>query len=267
MKKNNIQAIDFGLLYELQKEASTYKRKSVQDWDEKAPNINQRIHQGSYNEILIDYINLENVSTLLDLGCGPGTFSLRFAPLLEQIYALDFSSKMLELLEKNAKEKSISNIKTFCLDLEEEWNEVPKADIVLASRCLEVANLKQTLIKINSFAKKAVYLTFKDVGSFLSDEVLEVIGLEITPKPDYIYVVNILYSLGIKARVDFINPKDLCCQNKQDEEDYVKSIKWSLDGLNELQEKKLKKYYQECKATNKAPAFRNNAWALISWEK
>lgn len=267
MKKNNLEAIDFGLLYELQKEASTYKKKSKDEWDKKAPTMNESIHQGSYNETIMKALNLENASTLLDLGCGPGTFSLRFAPLLEQIYALDFSSKMLELLEKNAKEKNLSNIKTFCLDLEEDWNEVPKADIVLASRCLEVSNLKQTLVKLNEFAKKAVYLTFKDVGSFLSDEVLRVIGLEITPKPDYIYVVNILYSLGIKAKIDFINPADLCCQNKQSEDEYVSSIRWSLDALDELQEKKLRAYFKQCQAQNKAPAFRNNGWALISWDK
>lgn len=267
MNKTNLDAIDFALLYALQKSSSSAnKSKSASDWDSRAWEMNEKIHEGYYNDKMDTAIELGDSETLLDVGCGPGTFALRFAPRLKHVYAFDFSPKMLEVLHHNAKERGITNITSFEQDIEREWESVPACDIVVASRCLEVENIKDVLKKLNSHAKKRVYLTFKEGRSFLSDEILEIIGREITPKPDYIYLLNILYQMGIRAKVDFIDPGNDGYKIGTLEE-YLYSLTWSQNGLSDDERARASEYYIACQKDGKTPAHRNNRWALISWSK
>ncbi len=267
MIPTNIEAIDFSLLYNLQKCASSAnKSKSAEDWDARAWEMNENIHEGYYNDRMQERIDLSGVRTLLDVGCGPGTFALRFAPHVEQVHAFDFSPKMLEVLHHNAKERGIANITTSCINLEHEWEGIPSCDVVIASRCLEVNNIASVLQKLDAHTNKRVYLTFKEGRSFLSDEILEVLGREITPKPDYIYVLNILYQMGIRAKVDFIDPGNDGYKMGTLQE-YLYSLTWAQNGLSEEEEARASEYFLECQRAGKTPAHRNNRWALISWEK
>lgn len=267
MNPANIEAIDFSLLYTLQKRASSAnRRKNPEDWDKKAWEMNVNIHEGYYNDKMEEKIDLSDAETILDVGCGPGTFALRFAPKVKHAYAFDFSPKMLEVLHHNASERGVENLTSFCIDLEKEWRGVPLCDVVIASRCLEVDNIASVLQKLHHQAKKRVYLTFKEGRSFLSDEILEVMGREIIPKPDYIYLLNILYGMGIRAKVDFIDPGNDGYKMATLEE-YLYSLTWAQDGLSPEEEARARAYYLECQAQGKTPAHRNNRWALISWEK
>jgi hypothetical protein len=121
---------------------------------------------------------------------------------------------------------------------------------------------------LNAHAKKAVYMSVKVGKSFIADELLKLIGREITPRADYIYVVNMLYQMGINAKVDFVPKEDeKCCIPPQNVEEYIKSITWSLDTLSGKEEQKIREYFAQCQKEGRAPAFRNNAWAFIWWEK
>lgn len=267
MRESNIEAIDFELLYALQKRSSSVnKSKKAEDWDKKAWEMNVNIHEGYYNDFMESRVNLSDAETILDVGCGPGTFALRFAPRVKHAYAFDFSPTMLEVLAHNAKERGIGNITSFCVNLEEEWSGVPLCDVVIASRCLEVENIGAVLDRLNAHAKKRVYLTFKVGRSFLSDEILEVLGREIIPKPDYIYLLNILYQKGINASVEFIDPGNDGYKMASLEE-YLYSLTWAQNGLTPEEESRARDYFLACQSAGKTPAHRNNRWALISWEK
>ncbi len=147
---SNIEAINFASLYKVQRVASTHKKKDKDAWNKKATDMNKKIHNGFYNDTIEKSISFDKEDTLLDIGCGPGTFSLRFAPLVKHVSAFDFSSKMLEVLEENAKKQNITNITSFIHDMEKSWEDVPICDIVLASRCLEVDNIEAVLKELNS---------------------------------------------------------------------------------------------------------------------
>ncbi|MFV0480555.1 MAG: class I SAM-dependent methyltransferase [Campylobacteraceae bacterium] len=266
--KTTYDAIDFNTLYKVQKMASSHKKKGSFSWDEKAEGMNLKAHRGIYNEFIQSKINLEGVKSLLDIGCGPGTFAIYYAPLVKEVVAFDFSEKMLEKVEKNAKEKGYKNVKIIKADIEDDWKDIPKCDVAIASRCLEVDDLKKALTNLNNHAKKFAILSFKAGNSYLSDELLKVLKIEPTPRPDYIYVLNVLYQMGIQAKLDFVPSEDSkCCKPATDIEDYVKSIAWSLEGLSEKEEKRAREYFLKCEKEGKEPAFRNNAWAVISWEK
>lgn len=49
--------------------------------------------------------------------------------------------------------------------------------------------------------------------------------LNIPPAPDYIYVINILYQLGVKAKVDFITHSDKRFDSENFDE-FVDKMKW-----------------------------------------
>lgn len=264
---SNLEAIDFGRLYSVQRKASTHKKKDKDSWDKKATNMNKKIHSGFYNDTIVKSIPFDKEDTLLDVGCGPGTFSLPFAPLVKQVFAFDFSVNMIEALEKNAKKLDIENITSFTHDMETSWDDVPVCDVVLASRCLEVDNMKAVLKELDSHAKKTVYLTYKVGKSYLDEQVLDVIERKITPKPDYIYIVNILYSMGINAKVEFITPNGSACTEVMDEEEYIQSLSWSLDGISDDEAQKAKEFYKKCIEDGINPPLRDNRWAFISWSK
>lgn len=264
---SNIKAINFATLYSTQRVASTHKIKDKESWNKKATNMNKKIHNSFYNDMIKKVIKIDKEDTILDVGCGPGTFSLPFAPLSKHISAFDFSSKMIEILEASIKEKNINNITSFVHDMEDSWDHIPTCDIVLASRCLEVEDMEDILKKINMHAKKAVYLTFKLGKSYLNEKVLVAIGRDIIPKPDYIYLINILYNMGIYAELKLICPDESKYTTVESEKEYIESISWSLDGITEEEANKASKFYKECLSKDICPPLRDNRWALISWKK
>jgi hypothetical protein len=128
--------------------------------------------------------------------------------------------------------------------------------------------LADVLHSLDAHARRRAYITLKAGRGFMSDALMEVLGRDTIPKPDYIYAVNILYQMGRRAKVDFIPKEDEeCCNTPQNVEDYIKSITWSLGELTPQEEENARKHFAECQSNQTKPAFRNNAWALISWEK
>lgn len=264
LKKTNIKKLDFSKLYKKQMKKSTFKSKNSSDWDKKAEHFNQSMKNSLYTQEFISKMNLNDCETLLDIGSGPATISLALANDLKQVFALDYSSKMLELANENAKEQNITNLTTINRSWEDNWDDVPNADIVVASRSMEVKNIKKALQKLNDKANKRVYITTKVGGSFINEDILKLLNKKITPRPDYIYVLNILHSMKIYAKVDFIHTA-----NKKfvslNENEFIQSIKWSLGDISKKEESVLRKYFNG-DFKNKKDNDRLT-WAFISWDK
>ena len=265
MQYENFEDIDFNKLYVKQKEKSTFKAKAKESWDKKAPSMNEKVHKSIYNEQFLNLLNLDGISTLLDVGCGVGNLSLRLASKLSQVYSLDYSAKMLEILAQNAKEQNILNIKTINKSWYDLWGEVPNADLVIASRSMEVKDMKEALIKLNDKANKKVALSYKVGGSFVSNEILEVLKRNIIKKPDYIYLVNILYSMGIRANVNFVQSEGRGTIYNSKEK-FIESVSWSIGDLSAKEINSLENYYDNLD-TSKRINEEFVYWAIISWDK
>ena len=219
--------IDFNELYVKQKEASTFKIKSQDAWDKKALSMNKKVHNSIYNDEFLSIINTKRCESLLDVGCGVGNLSLKLAKKIKEVNSLDYSTGMLDILKQNAKNETIENIKTINKSWYDSWEKVPKCDIVIASRSMEVVDMKEALKKLDSQAKKRVYLSYKVGGSFLSDDILNAMQRDVIKKPDYIYVVNILYSMGINASVNFVRSEGRSTVYTS-QEDFIKSDSCSI---------------------------------------
>lgn len=261
----NYDDIDFNALYIKQKEKSTFKMKSQEAWDKKAPSMNKRVHQSIYNDEFLELIDSHNCKSLLDIGCGVGNLSLKLASQLKQVYCLDYSQGMLNILKQNATSRKLNNINTLHKSWYDNWDEVPCCDIVIASRSMEVKDMKAALKKLNSKALKKVYLSYKLGGSFLNDDILKVMNREIIKKPDYIYLVNILYGLGINARVNFVNSEGRSTVYTSCEE-FIKSVQWSIGETTIAEEDALKVYYDE-HVKDRIESVDYVQWAVISWDK
>lgn len=266
MKRDlKLEEIDFNNLYIEQKQKTTFKMKGVEDWNKKAVHMNERIHKSIYNDEFLNAINYDNCESVLDMGCGVGNLSLKMAEKLKTVYSLDYSPSMLEYLKDNAKQRNITNIEPIEHSWYDSWDEIPKADIVIASRSMEVKDMKAALEKLNDKANKRVYLTYKVGGSFLDEDILNAIKKNVIKKPDYIYLLNILYSMGINASVNFLKSEGRSSMYS-DVDNFVKSVTWSLGELSSDEENRLKEYFQNITNEEKN---RNKYvyWALISWEK
>ncbi len=265
LSKMNINYIDFEALYKEQKLKSTFKGKTREDWDKKAHSMNLKIHENLYNDKFLEILDYSECNTVLDVGCGPGTFALKLATKLQKVYALDYSSKMLECLKHNCYEKSISNIELIHKSWEDDWSDIEPCDIVIASRSMEVMNIKEALEKLHNKAKKRVYITFKVGGSFVYDEILNQIEREVFARPDYIYIVNILYNMGIYAKVQFL-PSEDSRFSSSNSDDFIEKVEWSLGELSLSEKERLREYFEnEFKQREQNRVLTN--WALIYWDK
>jgi len=169
------------------------------------------------------------------------------AEKVDQIYGYDFSPKMLEFARENAQIYGAKNIKFAQKAFEDDWSDVPACDVVFASRCLEVDNLKTALNKLLSKTKKSLYITFKVGGSFVDDEILDAIEREVEQKPGFVYLLNILFQMGYLPSLSYIKAQCHGGRAKSAEE-FVQKTRWMLGGeLSDTEEARLAEYFNNGK--------------------
>ena len=261
---SNYDEIDFDALYRAQKARSSFGKKIAADWDKKAPSFNEGVMKSAYAREFIDKVDFTGVSTLLDFACGAGALSVLAAKKVDQIYGYDFSSKMLEFARENAQTYGAKNVKFAQKAFEDDWSDVPACDVVFASRCLEVDDLKAALGKLLSKTKKSLYITFKVGGSFVDEEILGAIGRKVEQKPDFVYLLNILFQMGYLPSLSYI--KSPCSAGPATSaEEFVQKTRWGLGGeLSSTEEARLAEYFNSGKC---APKQEFMHWAFVRVDK
>jgi len=244
---SNYDEIDFDALYKAQKAKSSFGKKLAEHWDKKAPSFNEGVMKSAYARDFLSRVDFSGVSTLLDFACGAGALSVLAADKMERIYGFDFSPKMLEFARENAKAYGAKNAKFAQKAFEDDWSDVPACDLVFASRCLEVDDLKPVLLKLLSKTKKALYITFKVGGSFIDDEILDAIGREAEQNPGFVYLLNILFQMGYLPSLSYI--KAWCHGGgAKSAEEFVQKTRWGLGGeLSDTEEALLAEYFNSGK--------------------
>jgi ubiquinone/menaquinone biosynthesis C-methylase UbiE len=72
----------------------------------------------------------------VDLGCGSGQLTLRLAPQVATVLAVDISQEMISLLEQNARRVEISNVRAIAMPLEHLSLESGSVDLVVSNYAL-----------------------------------------------------------------------------------------------------------------------------------
>jgi SAM-dependent methyltransferase len=259
----SLDRIDFAVLYREQMARAGRREKDPGDWDRRAEAMSQGVFAGAYVEGFVARLDLSGCTSLLDVGCGPGTIALSVAHRLERVYGLDYSPGMLEAFVENARQRGVENATPILRAWEDDWADVPVCDVVVASRSTQVADLASALEKLDRHARRRAYLTHLVGGRFLDDEVMDALGRVDEPLPDYLYVVSLLHQRGIHPRLDYLEGENRL-RRCQDFADCLHKVTWSLGELTPIEAERLRAYYERYRdRLGRTPV----RWALVSWDK
>lgn len=256
--------IDFAQRYRDHMAAAGGREKPPEDWDARAAEMNRMVGESPYVKAFVERMDLSGAATLLDVGCGTGAIALSVADRLEHLYGLDYSQGMLDMLMRNAAARGLDNVEAIRRAWEDDWSDVPACDIVVASRSMTVMDMADALAKLDAKAKQRVYLTSLVGGRFIDAGIVELLGRNRPPLPDYIYVLNILYQMGRRPRLDYIK-NDNRLAGTESFEDFARKVAFSLGKLSETERTLLAAWYDADpnRARQGGEPFR---WAFISWE-
>lgn len=265
--KDLLARVDFAALYRRQARASSFQTRSAADWDRRAAPRSRHEKGSDYARKFMARLDLKDVDTVLDIGCGSGNLALPLARRVRRVHALDFSPEMLRLLRAQARAEGVRNITTHRRAWADDWSGIPRADLAICSRAMAVADLQAALAKMTAHARKRCYLTLHAGHSFLSADVYRVLRRPVIPRPNYIYAVNILYQMGYHARVDFLHTTGGLAYDSVGE--FIDGIRWRLGCLSRPEEKRLRAYFLALpRGADGRTVYRHDfEWALLSWEK
>ncbi len=199
--------------------------------------------------------------TVLDMGCGSGTLAIPLARRTKTVTAVDFSPKMLSMLDERCRAEGIRNIITVEGRWEDDWRKIgicPSYDLAIASRSMVVDDLRGSIAALNNVARKRVCIVTIIGDGPYDRRLFDAVGRSLNLGPDYIYNYNMLYQMGICANVAFIEET----RNRMyaSREEAFAGMHWMFNHLSIQEEERLQAYLEE----HLVP--RNGYWRL-SYEK
>lgn len=176
-----------------------------QQWDARAEKIQTNWQPDSYINTLLDALQLQANETVLDVGSGAGDVTLAVAMRGHQVHAVDFSQKMLERLMQRAHALGCADlITTHCYDWTDAAVNVPRCDVVVASRSTLVADMGQGLARLHDLAYRRVYVTYPFEAGLRTGPEFSRHHVGAGRIPPYFYLPAILYQKGQCPQTTFI---------------------------------------------------------------
>lgn len=267
----DIRLIDWNRVWQAQRARRSLSKRDSSFWDGRAVSFAKAASETSYADQFLAIMKPEARWTVLDMGCGSGTLAVPLAKLVSSVIAVDFSGRMLDVVRKRCADEDIRNITTIHGRWEDEWEKlgIGTCDAAIASRSMVTDDLQASIQKLNAIARKSVYIATV-VGDGPHDRhIFDAVGKTFIPGPDYIYLYNMLYQMGISANVAFIEEKRK--RTFKSLEEAVESMNWMFDELNSREEERLKAYLDKhlvfhngCGSLSYDKVIR---WALLWWKK
>lgn len=261
------QEIDWNEVFMRQMGSSDFIPKLAENWSERAAEMAQKWDPNSdYMNALIDKAGLREFDSLLDVGCGTGALLRAVAPDVHSLVGMDFSEGMLREARRLLDETGVGHANLLPLSWQDDWSEVPEVDAVISSRSFGVYDARDALEKMNSKARKKAALTYR-VSGFVCDDVLAVLGRPHRRRPDYIVILNLLYQMGIAARVDFIQTTTGQAA-APDPDSLVGRLQWTLGALTAHERQLLEQNFSQLPRNDEGDVMYGPParWALIQWE-
>lgn len=178
------------------------------DWtDQQISTYYTGIQKSDYPKVVWNKIKpqIKSCSTLQDIGCGPGAFSLAAAADGFNVKSIDISNKSLESLKKRAENLGLNNIRTVCGD----WLELEtgKSEVSVCSYCFggaigTVEGIKKVL---DSTTNTAFFISpcEKVKIDFLTKDLFAVTGIEPLAFKDF-SLLEVFKKLGYSVESDTI---------------------------------------------------------------
>jgi len=144
-------------------------------------------------------------SAVLDVGAGPGRFTLALAPHVATVTAVDPSGRMLDICRRQARTTGLENVTCICGTWEE--TEVAPAHVAFSSYVLPlVADAPRFLRKLDATATERALLY---LGAHSADAIMDPLwrhfhGTPRKPGPTYLDAVDVLRELGFDPTVEVV---------------------------------------------------------------
>lgn len=240
-------------------------------WDKRAPAFARHVKETDYERRFLDLMQPDPSWSVLDFGCGAGTLAIPLARRVASVTAVDFSRVMLDLLRQSCREEGISNVTSIHGSWDDDWESlgVGSHDAVIASRSLVAFDLREAITKLDRAARRGVYISSL-VGDGPQDRrIYEAVGRTLVSGPDYIYLYNLLYQMGIRATINFITHREWKVYGNLDAA--LEGNCWMLKDVTQEELELLRGYLSASLVPHEGgwrmPEPRVVRWALISWEK
>jgi SAM-dependent methyltransferase len=251
-------------------QAAHREAEDPKTWDKRAGDFKRVAESSDYSDQFLEIMCPEADWSVLDMGCAVGTLALPLARVVRGVTAADPSVRMRELLQERCADEGVSNVRVVDGDWLSSWDtpELGPHDVVVGSRSLIVEDLRAALLKAHRYARKKVFVSTM-VGDGPHDRSLfEVVGRTLSPRADYVVVVNLLRELGIYASVRFI-----LLERKgryADLDAAVQDVRWMLRDMTSEEEARLRAYFADalvpCEGGVCRPAPPPVRWAVIYWD-
>lgn len=236
-------------------------KKSVDVWNRRAKSYNDHAGTESGNmrvEETLAFLDAYGIFNrklrILDLGCGPGNFSLAFAERGHEVVALDPAAKMLDMLAEKLQAKP--DCKALISTVQADWHTLSLAeygwngyfDLVFASMTPGVSDI-ETLQKSMAAAKHHVYLS-RFAGARTHPSV-EKIWNQFQAKPyyslslDVLFPHNWLYAMGYRPVQHFARWEREHTQTLDDAVEEIKNVLALRMDLDEVAEEAIRCYVED----------------------
>ena len=236
--------IDWDLLWQNSRGQKSWRSKGAKEWDKKAAGFTSRNLKSPYASLFVDLLDLDSEQSVLDAGCGPGTLALPIAEKASSVTAIDYSQGMLDQLQAEAASRKIENIRTLLCAWEDDWETMGVGihDIAIASRSMNISDLADGIRKLDRHARKQVIIADRIAPSPFDPDAFTAIGREFSSGPDYIYTLNILYSMNIHPTVNHIELPSILRYASLEEA--VLAYAWMFKDLDTREEAALEAFLQ-----------------------
>ncbi len=147
-------------------------------------------------------------SHVVDIGCGPGRFTLALAPAAAKITAVDLSPVMLSLVRRQAREQGLRNVRTVAAP----WQEarVAEADVLLCSYVLPlVADAEPFLAKMEASRNPEGGVAFVYMNAMSGEAVTDPLwrrfhGRPRVVAPTFLDALEVLGDLGLDPEAEVV---------------------------------------------------------------
>lgn len=199
-------------------------RTSADFWDRRAAGFHRATRARTGSDPFYTYLreHVRPEDSVLDVGAGTGRFALALAPSVRQVIALEPNEAMLGYLREEIAASDVRNISL----VQSRWENAPadlRADIVICSHVLyPILAVVPFLQKLHDAGRRACYLYLRatHIEELTNQFWLHFHHEERRMQPSYIHALDVLYELGIYARVEIVKaPFSLNYPSVQDAED------------------------------------------------
>ncbi len=275
-----VGGVDWEAAWHAYQDART-KPGNVEHWDKRAASYGSHSSSGEYERTFIERSGIQPGETVLDMGCGVGLLAVPLAQMGCRVVCADFSTKMLEALDRRARETGVSDrIEAHHLAWDDDWRAagiLPESvDVAISSRSMATYHLTSAMTKLDETARRRVCATVASGRSPMKDErAYEAVGRARNVVSDHVFVINVLLAHGVYPEVSYVITHSLPGFASHDEA-FEKLSAMLGDDLNPTEQGLLHRFLDEHYRDNpaasdyrtfEADAEREVRWAFISWGK